>query len=173
MKDANTSLSLLRFIKTFVVHLIAKRALEKYCFRINEHEVNISLFAVERSRLSIPAGSWPKMQDILRESLSSDPSESSTSAGDTDISVIKAVKLLEDKVQTPEKCSLRSRTILRNFKSIIRETPVLVPGGMHCETLLATLSIYFEDFLIPGVDNANLISTCEVLLFFLHIACSI
>lgn len=136
------------------------------------HEVKISLFAVERSPLSIPAGSWPNMQAILRESFSSDPSQSSTSAGDSNIAVIKAIKLLEDKIQTPpEKCSTQCRKILENFKRIIQKTPVLLPGGLHCETVLATLGKYFEDtpILWDSDDNANtdLVSICKV--FFTYI----
>lgn len=161
LKEADTS-SLFRFIKTFVVHLTAKRALERHCFGTKEHEVNISLLTVGRSFLSIPAGSWPKMQNILRASLLSDPeSDPSTSASDAD----KAIKTLEDKIQTPpEKCRRRSRYLLSQFKKIIEGTPIRFSGGLHCETVLATLCKYLELFLRGG-DNADLISICKVLLF--------
>jgi len=156
---------LLRFLKTFVVHLTAKRALERYSFKTRGHEAKISLFAVERSPLLIPTGSWSKMKAILTESLSLDPSESSTSAGDADIA-IKAIKLLEDKIEMPpQKCSLKCQKLLTDFKKIIDDVPVLLPGRMHCETVLASLSKYYRNFLVvTGDNNASLTSTCEKLL---------
>jgi hypothetical protein len=164
MKDQEASMSsLFWFIKTFVVHLTAKRALERYCNGINR-DVNISLFAVERSHLSIP--SWPGMQDILRESFLSDTFESSTSAGDADIAS-KAIELIEDKIRNPpQKCGQKCRKMLANFANIImNKAPLEFKGGLHCETVLATLSQYFKDFLIEDDSNADLISTCKVLLF--------
>jgi hypothetical protein len=172
MKDDEGMPYLLRFIRTFVVHLTAKRALERYYFQAKE--AKISLFGVERTPLLLPAGSWPKMQAILRESLSSDPSESesSTSAGDADIA-IKAIQLLQEKIETPpQNYSLRCGNLVKDFKKIIDDVPVLLPGRMHCETVLATLSKYYGNCLVIGDDNANLACTCEVLLF-LHIDCSI
>jgi hypothetical protein len=167
MKDYEASMSsLLLFIKTFVVHLTAKRALEIYSFRTREHDFNISLFAVERSSLYIPAGSWPNMQKILRESFSSGPSESSTSASDAAIAVNKAIKVLEDKILTQQdRYSLegKCRELLGTFKKIIQDIEVYFPGGMHCETLLATLGKYFNNALSLEDDNRNLVSICKVL----------
>jgi hypothetical protein len=165
MKDSEASLSsLLRFIKTFVIHLTAKRALERYCFWTKEKEVDICLFTVERSHLCIPTGSWPKMQEILRASFSSDPSL--TSAGDIDSTASRAVEILEGKIQMPPlSCSIKTRRLLDNFRKIILGTRIAFPGGMHCETLLATLgSKYFE--LAPslnGDDDEKLKSICKVL----------
>jgi hypothetical protein len=168
MKEASLPF-LFDFIKTFVIHGRAKRALERRV-ATKDQEVNISLFTVERSSLSIPAGSWPKMQDILRASFVSDPS--STSASDTDTAATKAIKILQDKIQTPPKyCSAKSRKLLANFKGIIQETPIHFHGGMHCETVLATLSKHFELSLKEDV-NASLTSTCKVLLFMLDLTSS-
>jgi hypothetical protein len=126
-----------------------------------DREVNISLFTIKRSALRIPMGSWLKIQGILRESLSSDPS--STSADDT---AAAAIKILKDRIQIPpKKYSAKSRQLLANFKKIIQGIPIFFPGGMHCETLLATLSKYFESSLQLRNDNTNLISTCKVFLF--------
>jgi hypothetical protein len=171
MKDDDGGIScLLRFIGTFVVHLTAKRALERHYFKARGHEAKISLFAVERSCLLLSKGSWPEMKTILRESLSS---ESSTSAGDARAD--RAIELLEKKIETPlQNCSHQCRKLVKDFKDIIKDVPVLLPGRMHCETVLATLSKYYEDCLVMGEDNdnVNLVYICKVLLF-LHIDCSI
>ena len=176
MKDDDGAFSyLLRFIKTFVVHLSAKRALERYYFQTRQHDAKISLFAVERSPLIIPKGSWPKMKAILTESLTSDSSESSTSAGDADSAtkVDEAIKLLEDKIKKPpQKCSPKCLKLIKDFSKIIDDVPVLLPGRLHCEAVLATLSKYYENCLVIGDDNANLACACKVILF-LHIDCSI
>ena len=153
--------SLLRFIKTLVVHLTAQQALERFCFRTRDLDVKISFFAVEQSNLFIPAGSWQKMKEILREAFSSDPSKSSTSApaGDAVTAVDKAIKLLEDKILTPpEECGGKRRAVFANFESIIQDKPVDLPGGMHCqcETLLATLGRYFNKCLCLEEEDANL-----------------
>ena len=166
MKDDKAMLSLFRFIRTFVVHLTAKRALEKYSFMTKDHEVTISHFGVERSPLFIPAGSWPDMLAILRESFSSDP-KSSTSADDA---VSKGIALLEDKIRTPPaECSPKCQKILRKFKKITEDMPVTLTVGMHCEAVLASLGKYYEDFLNSesesGDDNADFVSSCKVLLF--------
>jgi len=154
--------SLFRFIKSFVIHLTAKRALERYCFMTKDQEVNISLFFVERSSLCIPTGSWAKMQDILTASFSSDPS--STSADDINTPVTKAIEILRDKTGTPSrKFGPKSRRLLKDLESVMQGSPILFPGGMHCETVLATLSKYFE-LSLKGDDNANLISTSQKLL---------
>lgn len=159
--DDEASLSsLFRFIKTFVVHFLAKRALERHCYSCKDQEVNISLFAAERSRLSIPSGSWPKMQAILKESFSLD-SKSSTSA-DSDIAA-KAIRLLEDKIRTPSdlKCSPESTRLIKQFKDIIEGKPICLPGGLHCETVLATLRKYVEERVFqtdhPNISEVHLI----------------
>jgi hypothetical protein len=170
MKDLEGGLSyLLRFLRTFVVHLTAKRALERYYFKTREHEAKISLFAVERTPLVMPVGSWPNLKDILTKSLLPDPSdsESSTSASDADIT-IKAIKLLEDKIKTPpQKYSPKCRYLLADFERITQNKPILLHGGMHCETVLATLGRYYENCHFEGNNSANLVSTCEVLYFYL------
>lgn len=155
--------SLFRFIKSFVIHLTAKRALERYCFMTKDQEVNISLFYVERSSLCIPAGSWAKMQDILTASFSSDPS--STSAGDIDTTAVtKAIEILRDKTRTPSrKFGPKSRRLLKNLQSVMQGSSIFFPGGMHCETVLATLGKHFE-LSLKGDDDANLISTSQKLL---------
>ena len=87
---------LLGFIKTFVVHLTAKRALERYSFKIKDRAaVNISLLSVERSCFLIPVGSWSEMKGILKESFSSDTFDSESFS-----TAAKAIKCLEDKIQT-------------------------------------------------------------------------
>lgn len=165
MKDSKSDEArlsfLLGFIRTFVVHLTAKRALERYSLKNNCRVVNISLLSVKRSCLLIPVGSWPKMKGILKESFSSDPSdlESFTSAA----TAAKAIKFLEDKIQTPpEHCNLECRKLLKRFKNIIQGMSVLLPGGLHCEAVLATLGKYYKDGL-DEPDNIAL-STCKVLL---------
>jgi len=73
--------------------------------------------------------------------------------------------LLQDKIETPRHSySPKTRKLLKNFQKIIDGSEMRFPGGMHCETLLATLSKYFESAL-KGDNDANLISTCKVLLF--------
>jgi hypothetical protein len=158
LDDVEARLSfLLGFIKTFVVHLTAKRALENYSLKNKDRVVNLTLLPVERSRLLFPVGSWSKMKAILSESFSSDPSDSESFT-----SAAKAIKLLEDKIQMPpENCNLDCRKILKRFKDIIRGTSVLLPG-MHCETVLATLGKYYKDCLDES-DNTAL-PTCKVLL---------
>jgi hypothetical protein len=77
----------------------------------------------------------------------------------------RAIKLLRDKIKTPrDGYSHKTRKLIVNFQKIIDGLEILFPGGMHCEALLATLSKYFESAL-TGDNDANLISTCKVLLF--------
>jgi hypothetical protein len=134
-----------------------------------DHEVTISHFGVERSPLFIPAGSWPDMLAILRESFPSDP-KSSTSADDA---VSKGIALLEDKIRTPPaECSPKCQKILRKFKKITEGTPVTLGGGIHCEAVLESLRKYYEDFLNSksGDDNEDLVSSCKVLFQFILLA---
>jgi len=160
MKDNEATL--LRFIKTFVVHLTAKRALENYCFKTKDHEVTISHFGVERSPLHIPSGSWLDMTTILRELFSSDP-KPSTSADD-------AVKLLEEKIQNPP--TEYTQKIVKIFKKIVLDKKVTFSGGLHCEGVLESLGKHFHDHLTDSEDNADLVCSCKVLLST-YIACSI
>lgn len=99
----------------------------------------------------------------MRASLSSG---GSTSASDADTAA-KVIQILKEKIQNPPKrCSSECRKLLKKFQQIIQEMTIDFPGGMHCETLLATLGKFFE-LSHEGDDNANLLSTCKVL--FLHI----
>ena len=58
--------------------------------------------------------------------------------------------------------------LLENFKLVVEDTsPIVLSGGMHCETVLATLGKYSESFLsLEGDDNAMLTLTCKVCLLF-------
>ena len=117
MKDSKSDEArlsfLLRFIRTFVVHLTAKRALERYSLKNNCRVVNISLLSVKRSCLLIPMDSWPKMKGILKESFSSDPSDLELESFTSAATAVKAIKFLEDKIQTlPENCNLKCRKLL-------------------------------------------------------------
>ena len=169
MKEANLT-SLLRFIKTFVMHLTAKRVLERHSFRTKDQEVDICLLTVNRSNLSIPERSWQNFKTILEESLLPDPrSSNKDDIGIATAIVSEAIEILQCKTSSPpEKYSRKSQKLLQNFAKIIQGTQASFSGGLHCETVLVTLSKYFESLM--GNDNANLISTCEVLLF-LHIPC--
>jgi hypothetical protein len=159
--DVEARLSfLLGFIKTFVVHLTAKRALERYSFKNKGRVVTISHISVKRSLLHVPAGSWSKMKAMLSESFSSDPSDSE--------SATQAIKYLEDTV-TPsldsdfKKFDSDCNKVVKSFKDIIQEKSVTLPGGMHCETVLATLGKYYKNCLDES-DNPVLFSICKVLL---------
>lgn len=121
----------------------------------------MTLITVDRSYLSIPGGSesWSKMEDMLRASFMS-----AASGDDADKAATKAIKTLRDKLRTPpKKCCAKTRNLIATFNRIIKGDPILFPGGLHCEGLLATLFKYCELFL-KG-DDANLLSTCKVLLF--------
>ena len=152
--------SFFKFIKTFVIHLTAKRALERHCFRTIDQEVNISLFAAQRSSLVIPAESWPKMEDTIRASFLSDTGSSADATA-----ITKVVKILQDKItRPPANYNERSRGSLVNLKTIMDGKPLFFRGGMHCETVLRTLKQYFESS-PGGDDNTNLILICKVILF--------
>ena len=158
----------LKFVRTLVVHFTAKRTLEKHCLRLKDEDVNVSLFSVERSALAIPAGSWSTMKDMMRALFSSNPS--STSTNDTALAT-KALEILEAKVLKAVTGQDNSKhgKLLANFKLIIEgNESILLPGGMHCETVLATLCKYFESVFgrDESDDKANLISICKVLLLF-------
>jgi hypothetical protein len=158
------SSSFLKFIKTLVVHFTAKRALEKHCFRIKDRDVKISLLSVERSRLIFPAQSWITMKDMIEALFSSDPSSAST---DGTAAATKALRILEDKVLKTSHDNSKLRNVIANFKLIIEDgKSVFIPGGMHCETVLATLGKHYESIFgqDESDDKANLISTCKVLL---------
>jgi hypothetical protein len=154
----------LKFVKTLVVHFTAKRALERYSFRIKDQDVNISLFSVDRSSLAIPAGSWSAMNNMMR-ALYSDPSSNDTATA------TKALEILERKVLKTRQGSSPGKydNLCAKFKLIINNTPILFPGGMHCETVLATLGKYFEPSLggDESDDKANLTSICKVILLSL------
>jgi hypothetical protein len=161
MKEASMN-SLFRFIKTFVIHLTAKRVLEKYAFATKDQEVDITLFTVDRSSLCIPAGSWQKMEDILRASFLSHPS---STPGDTDAAT-KATETLRKKIHSPpSNCGAKSRVLLANFGNIVQGNRVVFNGGMHCETVLATLKKFHELSITAENGNAKFISTCKVLSF--------
>ena len=150
--------SFFKFIRTIVIHLTAKRALERHSHMTKGLDVNISLISMERSALCFPSGSWLAMKGMMRESLLS-------SEGDTNTDVDKAVEILQKIQQAPaDTCSSESIRLLGTFKSIIDNERVLFSGGLHCETVLATLH-WYSDSLPPGDENSNLISTCKVLLF--------
>jgi hypothetical protein len=158
MKEASRN-SLFRFIKTFVIHLTAKRFLEKRAFMMKDKEVEITLFTVDRSALCIPAGSWQKMEGIVRESFTSDSDPSST-PGDTDPAT-EALKMLKRKIETtPSNSSKRTRGLLDKFRLIIAGDRVLFHGGLHCETVLATLKKFFE---ASENRDVTFMETCKVL----------
>jgi hypothetical protein len=98
------------------------------------------------------------MKAILSESFSSDPSDLE--------SVAKAIKFLEDTLSGENsnvKLDSDCEKIVRSFKDIIDEKPVTLPGGLHCETVLATLGKYCKYYLDES-DNPILVSICKVLL---------
>jgi hypothetical protein len=160
-REEVNAFSFLKFVKTLVVHFTAKRALERHCLRIKDQDVNVSLFSVDRSALAIPAGSWSTMKDMMRELLSSDPSDDTATA-------TKALEILEGKILQPRQDNPKQNNLLANFKLIIEDQPILLPGGMHCETVLATIGKYFESILKGdgSDDNVNLTTICKVLLLF-------
>lgn len=165
MKEKVTS-SLLRFIKTFIVHLTAKRALERHCFGCRDQAINLSLFAVDRPPQCIPARSWQKLQDILTNGFLSLLNSSSTSTGETLAdTAARAIDVLQERIKNPrDYYSPRTKKLLEKFQKIIEGSHMRFTGGMHCETLLATLSKYFEAAL-KGRNDADLQSICKVLLF--------
>ena len=130
MEVGDTS-SFFRFLKTLVVHFTAKQSLEKQSLRMKDEDISISLFSVDRSPLVIPVGSWSTMEDMVRSSFSS-------AEADTAIAT-KAVEILKGKVSNlrAEGCQDKSKfgNLLENFKLVIDNTsPIVLSGGMHCET---------------------------------------
>lgn len=150
--------SFFKFVKTLVVHFTAKRALETHCLRLTDQEVDATLFYVERSRLVIPTGSWLTMKAMMEELFVSDPSPTTAT---------KAFKILEGKV-LDVKVKPKLQKLLAGFRCIINDKRILLSGGMHCETVLATLGKYFEPFLQTDQrgNNGDLITLCKVLLLF-------
>lgn len=161
--------SFFKFIKTFIVHFSAKRALERHCFTLKEQDVKVSLFHVERSPLVIPAGSWSTMEVMIRGLFSSDPS--STSTDDTAIAT-KALEIIKVKAKDAVALPSLSRDsdnskhvgLLATFDSLVNDKAIRFTGGMHSETVLATLGKYFE---LHSADEVKLGSICEVLLLFI------
>ena len=155
--------SFFRFLKTLVVHFTAKRALEKHVLQVPNEGINFSLFSVERSALAIPNGSWSTMEDMIRELFSSEDHSSTL----TDVTATKAVEILKDKVSKTQN-SAKYERLFSEFKLFIDNNGgILLTGGLHCETILATLGKYYKSckFLLAD-DNANLTSICKVLLLF-------
>jgi hypothetical protein len=153
--------SFLRFLRSLVVHFTAKRTLERHCFRTKDQEVNLSLFHVGRTSLAIPAGSWSTLECLLNESYS--PKSSLTSTAEA-IEILKG-KVLNRSLTTQQQNS-QIGSILGKFQLVMEDKePLLLSGGLHCETVLATLGKYFESIL-QGDDKANLTSICKVLLPF-------
>ena len=155
--------SFFRFLKTLVVHFTAKRALEKHVLQVPNEGINFSLFSVERSALAIPNGSWSTMEDMIRELFSSEDHSSTL----TDVTATKAVEILKDKVSKTQNSAKYGR-LFSEFKLFIDNNGgILLTGGLHCETILATLGKYYKSckFLLAD-DNANLTSICKVLLLF-------
>ena len=162
-RDEGEGSLFLRFLKTLVVHFTAKRALEKYSFRIKDHEVKFSLFSLERSPLAIPAGSWSK--NMIKMAFLPDP----TNDSDTPTAATKAFEILERKVLKRSRDQSKLDKLLAGFEQVITDNkPIILDGGLHCETVLATLGKFYETFLTKDEsdNNANLISTCKVRLLF-------
>jgi hypothetical protein len=162
--DVNASSeSFFKFLKTLVIHFSAKRALETHSLRVKTENINLSLFSVERSALVIPAGSWSSMEAMIREVFSSNPS--STSIG---VTAKEAIEILEGKVLKKQDLddSTKYGRLLKEFQFFIGNNgQILLTGGLHCETVLATLGMYFKSW--NFVDNStNLTSICEVRLLF-------
>jgi hypothetical protein len=156
--------SLFKFIKSFVIHLTAKRVLERYAFKTRHESVTITLFTADRSSLRIPAGSWPTMENIIRASFTSHSSSTTNAA--------KAIEMLVNIIRNlnpPSKSSKKSRDLLTNFRRIYDGHGIMLRAGMHCETLLATLKKYREDLFKNGSGDAELKVACEVLLLFTYL----
>ena len=160
-EEVKDTSSYFRFLKTLVVHFTAKRTLERQSLRMKDEEIIISLFSVDRSPLIIPVGSWSTMEDMMRELFSSTETDTAIAT--------KAIEILRDRISNLEsKDDSKFGILLRDFKHLVDNiSPILLGGGLHCETVLATLSKYFE-FLLgsKGDDNENLTLICKVLLLF-------
>ena len=136
---------------------------------------------MERSNLFIPAGSWENMEKMVEELFPVSPDDTAT------VTLAKVVKILREKVEKVLEKVLEPSLgngqgdgqgdhdgkfgmLLKHFRDlIINETDqsVKFSGGLHCETVLATIGKYFETSLIGGGDsddNANLTSICKVIL---------
>ena len=147
-------------IKYYLFHLLTFQSFEK----INERPVTWSSSGSSKTAPDQPIGLKFLDVDGFDQEDETQCLPRSTAA--------KAIKILQDKIQTPPvNCSEKTRKLLAKFQCIIKGTEIIFPGGLHCETLLATLGKYFELSLTGGGD-ANLISTFKVF-FYLHIACLI
>jgi hypothetical protein len=145
-----------RSLKTLVIHFTAKRALEQRCILLKNDDVKISLLYVERSPLRIPAGLWSRMEDMMKMLF---PDDTATAE--------KALEILKGEAQKPRTRDSKLDKILADFKLVIDGTTVLLTGGMHCETVLATLGRYFKDILgNESYDKDNLIPISQVFLLF-------
>lgn len=160
MKEPDSD-SLFRFIKTFVIHLTAKRVLERHAFKTRDQPVTITLFTADRSLLRIPAGSWKTMEGIIRASF---PPHPSSTPGDTNAAT-KAIETLQNIIRNPpSNPSRRSQKLLVYFRQILQGHGIIFRAGMHCETLLATLK-KFHDLSNNGPGDEEFTSTCKVLFF--------
>ena len=145
----SSTVSFFKFIKTFVVHFTAKRALENSCVRFNERgDVKIILFALDRSSLNILPGSWPQMVIMLKNLFP-----------DT-VTADKALEVLTSKIKGLDSESSKHQKLLAGFKKFIEGNKAIrISGGMHCETVLLTIALFYKSFL--GEDS-YLMSICEV-----------
>ncbi len=145
-----------RSLKTLVIHFTAKRALEQRCILLKNDDVKISLLYVERSPLRIPAGLWSRMEDMMKMLF---PDDTATAE--------KALEILKGEAQKSRTRDSKLDKILADFKLVIDGATVLLTGGMHCETVLATLGRYFKDILgNESYDKDNLIPISQVFLLF-------
>lgn len=149
------------WVKTFVSHFLAKRALEQHCLKIPAEEtVKIHIIATDRSLLRYPT--WPVMNALIKDAV-----ESSNAAGSGNITLDRAedvAKKVEQRIYS-EKKQHKLLTAFRQMLSSKDPMQVLVtnfPSGLHCEFILAAFLLYPLE--ANPVKDERLLKIAEVLL---------
>jgi len=138
--------ALIRWLKTFVVHFLAKRTLEKRSSDFPTEEVTFSIIAVNRSPVGVKT-SWSAMKDIISETMAGHEPD-------------KVIEELKEKIQSTKGTDPKGK-LAGTLRNIMR-TPVEFFLGLHAEILLATLGSKQCRETAFGNKDGPLKELCEV-----------
>ena len=141
--------SLLRWIRTFIVHFLAKRALQTFVLNSPGEEISFTVIDVNCSQC-METPTWSDLEDVIKRTIPSVETSSKL------IAQLKTWIIME-----PTGNDAKGK-LVQTFQDIISGIPTSIPATLHCEMVTAMLgSRECYDMAIKNKDF-KLQKLCEV-----------
>ena len=118
--------ALLRWLKTFVIHFLAKRTLEQRDFGFPTEEVAFSIIAVDHSPVGVKT-SWSVMKDIISETMADQEPQAV---------ILQLEARIRGTLPHPN-----AKIVEALQWAILQENTFVISARLHCEIVLATLGL--------------------------------